>query len=53
VKAVFYAGEEEDISGEGDNGRHEMTTSETGEVLAEDGLGIGKGGTQDGASKTQ
>ncbi len=53
MKAVFYAGEEEDISGEGDNGRHEMTTSETGEVLAEDGLGIGKGGTQDGASKTQ
>jgi hypothetical protein len=30
-----------------------MTTSKTGDVLAEDGLGIRKGGTQDGASKTQ
>jgi hypothetical protein len=53
VKAVFYAGEEEEVSGEGDNGRHEMTTSKTGDVLVEDGLGIGKGGTQDGARKTK
>ncbi len=53
VKAVFYAGEEEDVSGEGDNGGHEMTTSKTGDVLAEDGLGIGKEGTQDRAIKTQ
>jgi hypothetical protein len=53
VKAVFYAGEEEDLSEEGDNGRHDMTTSETGDVLTEDGLGIGKGGTQDRVSKTQ
>ncbi len=53
VKAVFYAGEEEDVSGEGGKGRHEMTTSKTRDVLAEDGLGIGKEGTQDGASKTQ
>ncbi len=45
VKAVFYAGEEEDVSGEGDIERHEMTTSETGDVLAKDSLGIGKRGT--------
>jgi hypothetical protein len=53
VKAVVYTGEEEDVSGEGDNGRHEMTTSKTRDILVEDGPGIGKGGTQDGASKTQ
>ncbi len=53
MKAVSYAGEVETITGEEDNGRNAMTTTKTGDVLAEDGLGIGKGGTQEGASKTQ
>ncbi len=53
MKAVFYAGEVEDVTGEEDNGSHAMSTSKTRDVLAEDGLKIGKGGTQEGACKTQ
>jgi hypothetical protein len=43
----------EDVTGEEDNKRHVMVAFNTGDALAEDALGIKKGGTQERASKTQ
>jgi hypothetical protein len=43
----------EDITGEQDNKRHVMISSNTGDAPAEDALGTKKGGTKERASKTQ